>query len=160
MSPRGLPAGHPGVLVDERYGHGVIDEARTAEITLAVPIEHSGRAWFELEWGDEWLEHLRSVRPDYAKVLVRDNPDFDADQRRAQLARLRSVSDALQQEGVPLLYELLVPAAPEQLSAVGGDAYAYDRHVRAALVGAGDRRQSGRGCRAADLEGRGPRERG
>lgn len=129
-----VPVGHAGVLVDERYGQAVIDASRRAAITLAIPIEHSGREWFELEWGDRWREHVRRVRPDYAKVLVRDNPDYDANDRRAQLSRLRAVSDALHQEGMPLLYELLVPATSEQLSSAGGDAYAYDRDVRPALV--------------------------
>jgi len=129
-----VPVGHAGVLVDERYGQAVIDAARQAAITLAVPIEHSGREWFELEWGDEWREHVRRVRPDYAKVLVRDNPGYDANDRHAQLSRLRVVSDVLHEEGVPLLYELLVPATSDQLSSIGGDAYAYDRDVRPALV--------------------------
>ncbi len=155
-----LPIGHPGVLVDERYGHGVIGEARTTEVTLAVPIEHSGREWFELEWGDDWLEHVRSVRPDYAKVLVRDNPDYDADQRRAQLARLRTVSDALDRQGVPLLYELLVAATAEQLHSVGGDTYAYDLHVRAALVAQVIADNQAAGVEPRICEGRGPRERG
>jgi Uncharacterized protein conserved in bacteria (DUF2090) len=147
-----VSVGHAGVLVDERYGQAVIDAARQAAITLAVPIEHSGREWFELEWGDEWREHVRRVRPDYAKVLVRDNPGYDANDRHAQLSRLRVVSDVLHEEGVPLLYELLVPATSDQLSSTGGDAYAYDRDVRPALVArvmadnqrAASSRQSGR----------------
>src|SRR5277367_4109781 len=52
-----LPVGHAGVLVDERYGQAVIDQARQTDVTLATPIERSGRPWFELEWGDEWLDH-------------------------------------------------------------------------------------------------------
>ena len=71
-----LPIGHAGVLVDERYGSAVIDAARRRGVVLAVPIERSGRDWFELEWGGEWLEHVRRVAPGYAKVLVRDNPEF------------------------------------------------------------------------------------
>src|ERR1700722_17703277 len=45
-----LPLGHAGVLVDERYGQSVIDAARATGVVLAVPIERSGRDWFELEW--------------------------------------------------------------------------------------------------------------
>jgi len=129
-----LPIGHPGVLVDERYGEAVIDSAREAGVVLAVPIEHSGRDWFELEWGDAWLDHVRRVLPDYAKVLVRDNPDFPARERHDQLDRLSEVSRSLDAQGVPLIYELLVPATPAQLAAVAGDGDAYDRDVRAGLV--------------------------
>jgi myo-inositol catabolism protein IolC len=125
-----LPIGHAGVLVDERYGQTVIDAARTTTVVLAVPIERSGRDWFELEWGEQWLEHVRR----YVKVLVRDNPGFPSRERDAQLARLGHVSQALSAEGVPLLYELLVPATEAQLAAVGGDADAYDRDVRPELT--------------------------
>jgi len=129
-----LRMGHPGVLVDERYGQSVIDAARDTVAVLAVPIERSGRDWFELEWGEEWLEHVRRVAPDYAKVLVRDNPAFPSRERDAQLARLREVSQSLSVEGIPLLYELLVPATEAQLAAVGGDVDAYDREIRPELT--------------------------
>jgi myo-inositol catabolism protein IolC len=129
-----LPIGHAGVLVDERYGEAVIDAARAAGVVLAVPIERSGRDWFELEWGEAWLERLRRVAPDYAKVLIRDNPDFPACERHDQLARLGEVSRTLSAEGVPLIYELLVPATEAQLAAVAGDGEAYDRDARPELT--------------------------
>ncbi|MGO9956492.1 MAG: 2-deoxy-5-keto-D-gluconate 6-phosphate aldolase domain-containing protein [Solirubrobacteraceae bacterium] len=130
-----MPIGHPGVLVDERYGQSVIDAARAADMVLAVPIERSGRDWFELEWGEqEWLAHVRRVAPDYVKVLVRDNPSFAPQARDEQFARLRVVSESLSEEGVPLLYELLVPASEQQLAAAGGDVGTYDRDIRPELV--------------------------
>jgi myo-inositol catabolism protein IolC len=129
-----LPIGHAGVLVDERYGQTVVDSARATGVVLAVPIEHSGRDWFELEWGEEWLEHVHRVAPDYVKVLIRDNPDFPPGERDAQFVRLSHVSQALSGEGIPLLYELLVPATEAQLAAVGGDADVYDRDIRPELT--------------------------
>jgi myo-inositol catabolism protein IolC len=129
-----LPGGRAGVLVDERYGQQVIDAAHSDGVILAVPVEHSGRDWFELEWGQDWLEHVSSSRPDFAKVLVRDNPAFPAQLREQQLRALREVSDALGHVGVPLLYELLVPATDEQRAAAGGETDAYDRDMRPDLV--------------------------
>jgi myo-inositol catabolism protein IolC len=129
-----LPGGRAGVLVDERYGESVIEAARRDGVVLAVPVEHSGRDWFELEWGQDWLEHVASTRPDFAKVLVRDNPAFPAERREQQLRALREVSDALAGLGVPLLYELLVPATDEQRAAAGGETDAYDRDLRPDLV--------------------------
>jgi myo-inositol catabolism protein IolC len=129
-----LPGGRAGVLVDERYGQAVIDQARSDGTILAVPVERSGRDWFELEWGRDWLEHVRSVRPEFAKVLVRDNPGFPAPQRERQLGLLRQVSDALARLGVPLLYELLVPATGGQLAAAAGTPDRYDRDIRPDLV--------------------------
>jgi myo-inositol catabolism protein IolC len=129
-----LPGGRAGVLVDERYGQPVADAAHSDGVVLAVPVERSGRDWFELEWGQDWLAHVSSSRPDFAKVLVRDNPDFPRDRRAAQFRKLREVSDALGALGVPLLYELLVPATEGQLAAAGGAADVYDRDVRPGLV--------------------------
>ncbi len=128
-----LPGGRAGVLVDERYGQPVIDTAHHDGVVLAVPVERSGRDWFEPEWGQDWLQHVGSARPDFAKVLVRDNPALPRHRRDQQLGMLRGVSDALGGLGVPLLYELLVPATGGQLAAAGA-AGAYDRDMRPGLV--------------------------
>jgi myo-inositol catabolism protein IolC len=131
-----LPAvrrGRAGVLVDERYGRDVIDAAQ-APVVLAVPVEASGRDWFTLEWGESWLDHVTAIKPGYAKVLIRDNPEFDAAAREEQFARLAEVSSSLARIGVPLLYELLVPATAAQLGRAGHDAGVYDRDLRPGLV--------------------------
>jgi myo-inositol catabolism protein IolC len=129
-----LPCGRPGVLVDERYGQAVIDQARSDGTILAIPVERSGRDWFELEWGRDWLEHVGSICPQFAKVLIRDNPDFPAPRREQQFGLLRQVSDGLARLGVPLLYELLVPATSGQLGVAGGTPGGYDRDIRPGLV--------------------------
>jgi myo-inositol catabolism protein IolC len=130
-----LTTGRAGVLVDEQYGQGVIDQAAgAAGVVLAVPVEASGHDWFTLEWGTRWLEHVQLIKPDYAKVLVRDNPRFAAAQRGSQLAQLARVTAGLASIGQPLIYELLVPATEEQLAQAGGDAGAYDRDIRPGLV--------------------------
>jgi myo-inositol catabolism protein IolC len=134
-APR-LASGRAGVLVDEQYGQAVIDEvaAGGTSVVLAVPVEASGHDWFTLQWGDRWLGHVERIRPGYAKVLVRDNPDFDAARRERQFGQLAQVSAGLTKIGVPLLYELLVPATDAQLGQAGQDARAYDRDVRPRLV--------------------------
>jgi myo-inositol catabolism protein IolC len=140
-----LPAvtrGRAGVLVDERYGQDVIDAAGPASgraggpqaVVLAIPVEASGHDWFTLEWGEQWLSHVTAVRPDYAKVLIRDNPDFEAARREEQFGRLAEISSALARIGVPLLYELLVPGTDAQLERAGHDSGAYDRDIRPGLV--------------------------
>ena len=134
-----LPAvtyGRAGVLVDERYGQDVINATRAGgqSVVLAIPVEASGHDWFTLEWGGHWLGHVEAIRPDYAKVLVRDNPDFDPAEREQQFGRLAQVSAGLHGIGVPLLYELLVPATGAQLDRAGHDASAYDRDIRPGLV--------------------------
>jgi myo-inositol catabolism protein IolC len=128
-----LTSGRAGVLVDEQYGQAVIDEARD-HVVLAVPVEASGHEWFTLQWGDEWLDHVQRIRPDYAKVLVRDNPDFDSTARSEQLDDLAEVTAELGKIGVPLIYELLVPATEAQLAQAGGNNDTYDRDIRPDLV--------------------------
>ena len=136
MALPSVASGRAGVLVDERYGQDVIaavrDSGRT--VVLAVPVEASGHDWFTLEWGDQWLEHVEAIKPDYAKVLVRDNPEFDGARREAQLSRLAQVSAGLRDVSVPLIYELLVPATDAQLDQADHDADAYDRDIRPGLV--------------------------
>ncbi|WP_285114015.1 2-deoxy-5-keto-D-gluconate 6-phosphate aldolase domain-containing protein [Leifsonia sp. fls2-241-R2A-40a] len=127
-----LPAGRPGVLVDERYGAEVARAARDAGFALIMPIERSGQDFFRLEYGDfdstEWLDRLAAFAPDAAKVLVRDNPGFDSEQRRLQQDHLAQVSTRLREAGIPLIIELLVPdAAPHP-------ADDYDDAVRPGLT--------------------------
>lgn len=130
-----LPRGTAGVLVDEQYGQAVVDAAVADDaVALALPVEASGHAWFTLQYGDRWYDHVDRVRPDFVKVLVRDNPELDPARRRDQLAALAAVSAALAGHGVALLLELLVPATPEQSAAVSGDALRYDTELRPGLV--------------------------
>lgn len=131
-----LPAdGRPGILVDERYGSAVARAARDRGFTLIMPIERSGRPFFALEYGDfgsaTWLEHVEKFDPDYVKVLLRDNPEFDAGDRRSQQEHMAGISQALRQAGRKLIIELLVPATGAQKSA---DSDTYDRDVRPALT--------------------------
>ena len=130
----GLPRGRAGVLADERYGQPVIRAAQADGMIVSVPVERSGQNWFEPEWGRRWLAFVTANRPDFAKVLIRDNPAFPSGRREQQQHMLRCVSTALRGLGVPLIVELLVPATGDQLAAVGGRAGRYDRDLRPSLV--------------------------
>ncbi|WIB77141.1 DUF2090 domain-containing protein [Curtobacterium sp. MCPF17_002] len=119
-----------GVLVDERYGADVARLAKEAGLQLAMPVERSGREWFELEYGDQWMAHVDAFDPDWVKVLVRDNPDSDPARREQQAADLAAVASALHDAGRPFLVELLVPGTDEQRASVED----YDRDLRPDLV--------------------------
>ena len=123
-----------GVLADEEYGPEVLERAKADGRVLAYPVEKSGQELFDLEYGDDTAAHVDRWDPDYVKVLVRMNPDDDADDTRGQLERLRALSDRLHASDRPFLFELLVPASEAQLASVGGDSAAYDRDVRPGLV--------------------------
>jgi len=119
-----------GVLVDELYGADVARLVKEAGLQLAMPIERSGREWFELEYGDDWMAHVDSFDPDWVKVLVRDNPAYDAEHRAQQASDLAEVATALRDAGRPFLVELLVPGTDEQKASVED----YDRDLRPDLV--------------------------
>lgn len=129
-----FPAGELGLLVDEQYGASVVPLARERGITVAVPVERSGQAVFEFEYGDAFIDHVRALDPDMAKVLVRLNPDGSAADNELQLARLGELTAALRDSGHGFLFELLVPATTSQLDACGGEKRAFEREIRPELI--------------------------
>ncbi len=129
----GAPDG-AGVLVDEEMGADVARDARAMGVPLAMPVEKSGQAVFDFEYGDAFGEHIAAFDPDFAKVLVRWNPDDDAATKGDQGERLARLAEWLHASGRKFLFELLVPASERQLALVGGDAAAYDSHLRPYLM--------------------------
>jgi myo-inositol catabolism protein IolC len=126
----GASRARTGVLVDELYGAEVARLVKDAGLQLAMPIERSGREWFELQYGDEWMAHVEAFDPDWVKVLVRDNPAYDTDRRAEQASDVAAVAAALREAGRPFLVELLVPGTDEQKGSVED----YDRDLRPDLV--------------------------
>jgi myo-inositol catabolism protein IolC len=131
---RGVEAAATGVLVDEQFGSDIPRLAKQHGLVLAMPAEKSGRDDFDFEYGDAFGEHIGRFDTDFTKVLVRYNPDGDAAMNRAQLQRLKRLSDWLHDNGRRFLFELLVPAEHAQLDAVGGDGERYDAELRPELM--------------------------
>jgi myo-inositol catabolism protein IolC len=123
-----------GVLVDEQFGSTVPQEARERGLRLAMPAERSGQPMFDFQYGDDFGEHIEQFDPDFTKVLVRYNPEGDEGGNRDQLVKLKRLSDWLQGHDRKFLFELLVPAEPHQLEAVGGDDDRYDAELRPDLM--------------------------
>lgn len=130
----GVPKEHAGLLVDERFGAEVARQAKAEGVRLAMPVEQSGQAEFHFAYGDDFAQHIEAFDPDFAKVLVRYNPEGQADLNRRQLSRLRRLSDWLHEHGRSFLFELLVPPEQAQMDRVGGSRDRYDREVRPDLV--------------------------
>src|SRR5438876_4052228 len=110
-----------GALVDEQFGGEVPQRAKSKGVKLAMPVEKSGQDEFDFQYGDAFGEHIEKFDPDFSKVLVRYNPEGDAEMNRRQLERLRRLSDWLHERNRKFLFELLVPAEAQQLESVGGD---------------------------------------
>jgi myo-inositol catabolism protein IolC len=130
----GAPRESCGVLIDEEFGTDIAHTARREGFILAMPVERSGQDEFDFEFGDEFTEHIEAFDPEFAKVLVRYNPDGDGQLNRRQAERLARLSDWLHAHDRRFLFELLVPASARQLEQVAGDQDAYDRDLRPALV--------------------------
>ncbi len=123
-----------GVLVDEQFGSTVPEEARAQGLRLAMPAERSGQEMFDFQYGEQFGEHIERFDPDFTKVLVRYNPDGDAEGNREQREKLKRLSDWLHEHERKFLFELLVPATPAQLEAVGDDGERYDAELRPELM--------------------------
>ncbi len=123
-----------GVLVDEQFGAVIIPQAKAHGLKTAMPVEKSGQEEFDFQYGDDFGEHISSFGVDFAKVLVRYNPDGDAGMNERQLERLKRLADWLHENGIKFLFELLVPAEPAQLESVGGDSDRYDAELRPELM--------------------------
>jgi myo-inositol catabolism protein IolC len=133
-SERGVDAQAVGVLVDEQFGGSIPRDAKADGLKLAMPVEKSGQEDFDFEYGDDFGEHIERFDPDFSKVLVRFNPDGDAEMNRGQLERLKTLADWLHEHDRKFLFELLVPATDEQLESVGGDTERYDAELRPELM--------------------------
>ena len=130
----GAPKGASGILVDAQYGPSVAREAKAGGFKLAMPVEKSGQTEFDFEYGDNFGEKIEEYDPDFTKVLVRYNPDGDAELNERQTAKLRRLSEWLHEHHRKYLFELLVPAEASQLESVGGSAERYDTELRPELM--------------------------
>jgi myo-inositol catabolism protein IolC len=130
----GAPKEYAGILVDPQYGPDVAREAKAGGYHLAMPVEKSGQIEFEFEYGDQFGEKIEEFDPDFSKVLVRYNPEGDAELNKRQTAKLRRLSEWLHERRRKFLFELLVPAEPAQLERVGGSDERYDSELRPELM--------------------------
>ncbi|HEX9823378.1 MAG TPA: DUF2090 domain-containing protein [Actinomycetota bacterium] len=130
----GAPRDAAGILVDEEYGADVARKAKAEGFLFAMPVEKSGQDEFDFEFGDAFGEHIEDFDPTFSKVLVRYNPQGDAEMNARQTARLKVLGDWLHERDRKYLFELLVPAEPAQLESVGGDDDRYDKELRPGLM--------------------------
>ncbi len=133
VADEGTSIGRIGVLVDEQLGSAVAEAVKSDGLILAMPIERSGTHLFELQYGEQFAEHVAQFDPDFFKVLVRFNPADDERDRNAQVEHLVRVSDWAERAGRQWLFELLVPPTRQQLSQ-WEDQDHFDRSARPTLT--------------------------
>ena len=123
-----------GILVDEQFGADIARNANKEGYLFAMPVEKSGQNEFDFDYGDDFGKHIEEFDPSFVKVLVRYNPEGDAGMNERQSVRLKKLCDWLHESDRKFLFELLVPAEPAQLEAVGGDADRFDKELRPDLM--------------------------
>lgn len=129
----GLPKDIMGILVDEQFGHEVIQRAKASGFSVSVPAEKSGQDEFDFEYSD-YQKHIEKTNPDLVKVLVRYNPEGDKVTNKRQADRLADLSRFLEKTNRKFMFELLVPATEEQLKKCNGDKKAFDLEFRPGLM--------------------------
>jgi myo-inositol catabolism protein IolC len=130
----GMSRESAGVLVDEQFGADIARKAKADGLTLAMPVEKSGQDEFDFQYGEDFGSHIEEFDPTFSKVLVRYNAEGDGGMNERQTERLGRLGDWLHRNGRKFLFELLVPAEPHQLEAVGGDADLWDKQERPKLM--------------------------
>ncbi|MEO7939395.1 MAG: DUF2090 domain-containing protein [Burkholderiaceae bacterium] len=130
----GIDKRHAGILVDEHFGADILRVASGSGIITCTPVEKSGQDEFDFEFGEDFARHIEAFSPTFCKVLVRYNPEGDSAVNHQQASRLRRLSEALVGSPSRFMFELLVPATPQQLETLGGEARTYDRKLRPALM--------------------------
>lgn len=130
----GVDRNSAGILVDEQFGADIVREAEKEGFVFAMPVEKSGQDEFDFQYDADFGKHIEDFNPNFSKVLVRYNPDGDAEMNARQSARLKELSEWLHANDRKFLFELLVPATDQQLASVDGDADRYDKELRPDLM--------------------------
>src|SRR6201991_373856 len=131
---RGVDPKTAGVLVDEQFGSDIPELTAKHGLSLTMPAEKSGQNEFDFQYGDDFPAHIEKYDLLATKVLVRYNPDGDAEMNQRQTERLKRLADWLHENDRKFLFELLVPAEDDQLESVGGDTDRYDAELRPELM--------------------------
>ena len=130
----GISKDRAGILVDEEFGAAILRDARKNGYITCMSTEKSGQEEFEFEYGEDFARHIEEFAPMFGKVLVRYNPEGDAEMNKRQTERLRCLSEYLAKSKRLFMFELLVPAEKAQLQSVNGDQSAYDLELRPQLM--------------------------
>ena len=123
-----------GILVDEEFGTNILRDAHQRGFVTALPVEQSGTAEFDFEYGSDFASHIETFDPSFAKVLVNYNPEGDGGLNQRHCPRLKLLSDYCRRNGRGFMFELLVPATQLQMTQRRGDQDAYDRETRPLLM--------------------------
>jgi myo-inositol catabolism protein IolC len=133
---KGISKEESGILVDAQFGAALLRDARANEYIACMPVEKSGQAEFQFEYGDNYEAEIEKFEPNFVKALVRYNPEDDEALNKRQAGRLKDLSDITHKHGRYFMFELLVPPTKDQNERVKGNQDVYDTKLRPALMAA------------------------
>lgn len=118
---KGVPVESVGILVDEIYGMNILKDAVSRGISTMQTVEKSGQEEFFCEFGENFGEHLLAIKPTFAKILVRYNPEGDIEMNKRQLLKIKEVNDFVHSNNIKLLIEPLIIPTEVQLKSLDED---------------------------------------
>lgn len=131
----GVPKVKAGILVDEKFGTAILRDASANGFITACPVEKSGQDEFDFQYGEDFAAHIEAFQPTFCKVLVRYNPQGDAELNRRQAMRLKRLSEYLHSKSQSrFMFELLVPPMIAMSDGRNGRRETYDTEVRPQLM--------------------------
>jgi myo-inositol catabolism protein IolC len=133
---KGVSKEHSGIFVDSQFGAAILRDANANGFIACMPVEKSGQAEFQFEFGDNYEAEIEKFQPNFVKALVRYNPEDDEALNRRQAARLKDLSDTAHKHNRYFMFELLVPPTAEQNERIKGNQDVYDKKLRPALMAA------------------------
>ena len=124
------------MLVDEQFGGDVPELAQRARPQARPCRSRSpARTSSTSSTARTSAPTSRSSTRDFSKVLVRYNPDGDAEMNERQLGRLKQLADWLHEQRPPVpVRAARARRATTQLESVGGDTDRYDAELRPELM--------------------------
>lgn len=131
----GVPKESAALLVDERFGKRIHEEARALMLRRILTVERSGQDEFDFEYGKAFGEHVDALVPEYVKALVRYNPRSDREMNKRQFVRLKTLSDFCKAKKYKFLFELLAVPVQADLAEAGSED-AYERGARFKVMSA------------------------
>ncbi len=79
---KGVPQANAGILVDVPFGARILRDSVKNGYVTCLPVEKSGQAEFQFEYGDRYASVIEDYQPTFVKALVRYNPEDDEQMNR------------------------------------------------------------------------------
>jgi myo-inositol catabolism protein IolC len=77
---KGVPRENGGILVDAQFGAAILQDASKNGYITCMPVEKSGQAEFQFEYGQQYEAEIEKFQPVFLKALVQQMDRIEGDQ--------------------------------------------------------------------------------